>query len=282
MLGDPVSESAHKGQALATPTLDHGFGAAMSACLRAQADHEPRTWFHALRGTSPLSPEANDLYQHGVGELESAVALAALGSDWMVAHSDDDHDQSVGADHLVLGPAGAFIVCSRRHPGDRVVTAGRMILVNGHRAAYVRDATTRAVQLSEEFAQRGAADIAVRPIVALTGASDLIRGRSKAPVPVLALGELAGWLVRHEAVYSRAHVAALVPVAGRLAGWQVRPAVTGASVRLTARFERLRTEVDAARRRSRLWIVLGAAVALAASVTMLAFAIPAVVALISG
>ncbi|MBH0131538.1 hypothetical protein [Salinibacterium sp. NK8237] len=277
-----MSDSAHNGHALANPAPDYGFGLGMSACLRAQAEHEPRTWFQSLRGVSPLSPEANDLYPHGVGELESAVALAALGSDWMVAHADDEQDQSIGADHLVLGPAGAFLVCSRRHPGDRIVNAGRMILVNGHRVAYVREASARADQLSEAFTLLGAADVAVRPIVALTGAIDLIRGRAKAPVPVLALGELAGWLIRHEAVYSRAQVAALAPVAGRLTGWHVRPAITSSSVRLTARFERLRTEVDAARRRYRLWIVLGAAVALAATVTMLAFAIPAIIALISG
>ena len=104
----------------------------------------------------------------------------------------------------------------------------------------------------------------------------------KAPVPVLPLQDLAAWLIRHEAVYSRAEIAALVPVAGRLSGWTARPAVTGPSIRLTARFERLRTEVDAARRRYRLWIAVGGAVALAATVTMVAFAIPAIVALFAG
>lgn len=274
-----MSDKAHDGRAPATSTEDAGFGLAMAACLRAQADREPRTWIQRLRGANPLSAEASLIYAHGVGELESAVALSALGADWLVASSNDERDPSAGADHIVLGPAGVFAVCGRRHPGAKAVTAGRMILINGRRVAYVRNATTLAERLADSFAALGAPTVQVRPLVALTGTSELIRGRMRAPVPVLPLRDLAAWLLRQEAVYSRAEVTALAPVAGRLSGWNVRPAVTGASVRLTARFERLRTEVDAARRRYRLWIVAGGAVALAATVAMVAFAIPAIVAL---
>lgn len=282
MLGDRVSDKAHESRAPASFTEDSGFGLAMAACLRAQRDREPRTWFQRLRGASPLSAEASAVYAHGVGELESAVALAALGADWFVAGSTDSSDTSVGADHVVLGPAGVFAVCSRRHPGAKAVTAGRMILINGRRVAYVRDASILAERLTDSFAALGAPSVQVRPLVTLTGTSELVRGRMKAPVPVLPLQDLAAWLIRHEAVYSRAEIAALVPVAGRLSGWTARPAVTGPSIRLTARFERLRTEVDAARRRYRLWIAVGGAVALAATVTMMAFAIPAIVALFAG
>ena len=277
-----MSDSAHEGRAPASSTEGSGFGLAMSACLRAQADREPRNWFQRLRRASPLSVEARKVYAHAVTELESAVALAALGSDWVVASVADEHDPSAGADHVVLGPAGVFVVCSRRHPHARAVTAGRMILINGHRVAYVRDATTLAERLTESFTNLGAPSVRVHPLVALTGTSELVRGRMKASVPVLALKDLAAWLIRQDRVYSRAQVAALAPVAGRLSGWIVRPAVTGASVRLTARFERLRTEVDAARRRYRLWVAVGGVVALAATAAMVAFAIPAIVALTAG
>ncbi|MEV8254980.1 hypothetical protein AB0O95_13555 [Rhodoglobus sp. NPDC076762] len=277
-----MSDRSHEARAPVPSAEGSGYGLAMAACLRAQAESEPLSWFRRFCGVSPLSPRARDTYPHAVAELESAVALAALGADWLVAGSRDDHDQSVGADHVILGPAGVFAVCSRRHADAKVVTAGRMILINGRRVAHVRDATTLAERLTEAFGALGAPSVRVSPLVALTATSELVRGRMKAPVPVLPLRDVAAWLIRHEVVYSRAEVAALAPVAARLSGWDVRPAVTGASVRLTARFERLRTEVDAARRRNRLWLIVGGAVALAATVTMVAFAIPAIVALFAG
>jgi len=271
-VGDKLQES----RASASSPGDVSFGRAMTACLRAQQDREPRTWLEKLRGVSPLSPEASEFYAAGVGELEASVALAALGAEWFIAGSIDEHDPSVGADYVVLGPAGVFAVCSRRHPGAKAVTAGRMILIQGHRVAYVRDATVLAERLTESFAALGAPSVEARPLVTLTGVSELVRGRMRAPVPVLPLQELAAWLIRHETIYSRAEVAALVPVAGRLAEWSARPAVTGPSVRLTARFERLRVEVDAARRRFRRWIVLGGVVALAATAAVVSFALPAI------
>ncbi|MBH0010383.1 hypothetical protein [Salinibacterium sp. SWN1162] len=277
-----MGNSVHDNGAPALAAGGTGFGLAMSACLRAQAAHEQRTWFQRLRGANPLSAEASELYAHGVGELESAVALAALGGDWIVAAATDEQNASRGADHVVVGPAGVFAVCSRRHPDAKAVTAGRMILVDGGRVAYVRDASILAERLTDSFAALGAPSVKVQPLVALMGTSELVHGRMKAPVPVLSLRDVAAWLIRHEVVYSRAEVAALAPVAARLSGWNVRPAATGASVRLTARFERLRTEVDAARRRYHRWLVAGGAVALAATVTMVVVAIPAVVALFAG
>ncbi|EAR25166.1 hypothetical protein A20C1_01221 [marine actinobacterium PHSC20C1] len=246
----------------------------MAACLRAQAAQEPRCSLAALLGVSPLSREAKDLYPYALGELQSAVALAALGSQWMVANSTTSVDGIADAEHIALGPAGIFYICSRQHSSARIVSAGRMIMVNGRRVAYVRDAMIGADRATTALANLGADGVSVNPIVVLSGASEFVRGRMRAPVPVLHLGDLAGWLLRQPAIYSPAVVRQLVSAAGQLSGWQVHPSAASASVRLTARFERLRAEVDAARRRYRLWVVAGATIALAATVTMLVFVAP--------
>jgi len=259
-----------------------GFGSSMAECLRAQARREPGIRLATVMGKSPLSPEAKGLYPHALGELESTVALAALGPQWMVAHSTSSIDRIADAEHVVLGPAGVFFICSRKHALARIVNAGRMILVNGRRVAHVRDAMVGADRMTTSMANLGAAAVTVKPLVVLIGVSELVRGRMRAPVPVLHLGDLATWLLRQPVIYSNVEVEQLVSGASRLSGWQVHPAATNASVRLTARFERLRAEVDLARRRFRVSLVAGGATALAATATMLVFVAPAIVDSFSG
>ncbi|WP_343925459.1 hypothetical protein [Rhodoglobus aureus] len=259
-----------------------GFGSSMAACLRAQAVREPRSALATAFGTNPLSAAAREFYSSALSELETAVALAALGSDWMVANATQTADDHVDEDHIVLGPSGTFLVCSRQHPHAKIVTAGRMIMVNGHRVEYVRDALVGADRLTAALSQLGAGSTTVRPLVVIGGASGVIYGNKRPPVPVLQLGELVSWLLHESTVYSASEVQALVAVAGQLGSWQVRPAAGSASVRLTARFERLRTEVDAARQRYRLWVVAGGAAAIAATVTMVVVAAPAIIGLFAG
>ena len=103
----------------------------------------------------------------------------------------------------------------------------------------------------------------------------------RAPVPVLHLGDLATWLLSQPTIYSDGEVEQLVSEANQLSGWQVHPAATNASVRLTARFERLRADVDLARRRFRVSLVAGGATTLAAAAVLLVIA-PAIVDSLSG
>lgn len=259
-----------------------GFGSSMAACLRVQAVRKPQSMLATVFGANPLSPASREFYSSALGELETAVALAALGPDWMVANATQNANDHADADHIVLGPSGAFLVCSRQHPHAKIVTAGRMVLVNGRRVAYVRDALIGADRLTAALVGLGSRSVTVRPLVVLSGASGVIYGNKRAPVPVLQLGELVSWLLSQPTVYSAGEVNALVAVAGRLGSWQVRPAAESASVRLTARFERLRTEVDAARQRYRLWVVVGGAAAIAATVTTVVVAGPAIMGLFAG
>ncbi|MGV8911813.1 MAG: hypothetical protein ACOH14_04275 [Rhodoglobus sp.] len=259
-----------------------GFGSAMSACLRAQAVREPSGRVATIFGANPLSASANEHYSDAVGELEAAVALAALGPDWMVAHSVQSGSDSVSADHVVLGPSGVFLVHSSQHPHAKIVTAGRMIMVNGRRVAYVRDAIVGADRLTQEFKGYGATATVVRPIVVLGGVANLVHGRMRAPVPVLQLGELVQWILHQPAVHSPNEIKSLVSIAGRLGSWQVQTVAGSASVRLTARFERLRVEVDAARQRYRLWVVTGGITAIAATTIMFVVAAPTITGLFAG
>ena len=154
--------------------------------------------------------------------------------------------------------------------------AGRTILVNGRRVAYVRDALVGAERMTAALTDLGAASVPVRPLVVLIGASGGTHGCIRAPAPVLQFGEFVRWLLHEPTVYSAAEVNALVAVAGRLESWRRRPAAGSASVRRTARFERLRAEVDAARQRYRLWVVAGGTAAIAATATMVVVVAPVI------
>lgn len=258
-----------------------GVDSAMAECLRAQASREPESRVERLFGLNPLSARASVFYPGALNELETAVTLAALGSQWMVAYSTQNANGVNDADHLVVGPSGAFLVCSRQHSHAKVVTAGRLVMVNGRRVAYVRDVVAGADRVAAALVQLGAPATTVRPLVVLSGASSVVRGRMRAPVPVLQLGELASWLLRQPTFYSPAEVRTLATIAGGLGQWQVQPSTASTRVRLTARFERLRSEVDVARRRNRLWIVTGGAVSLAAVVAAVVVVIPAIARLFS-
>lgn len=258
-----------------------GFGSAMIACLRAHSVREPRGRWARFFGANPLPASAHECYGDAVSELETSVALAALGPAWVVAHSGQKSRDRTSTDHLVLGPSGVFLVCSRQHPHAKILTAGRMVVVNGRRVAYVRDAMVGADRLTQEFRDFGAMGVTVRPIVVLGGVSSVVHGRTRAPVPIIQLGDLGRWFLQQPAVHSAREVDALVDVADRLGSWQVRPVAGNASVRLTARFERLRVEVDAARQRYRLWTVAGGATAIIATIAAVLTAAPAIVDLIA-
>lgn len=82
---------------------ESGCGSAMAACLREQAVREPRGRWARIFGLNPRAAAAGGFYSAALSELETAVALSALGPDWMVAHSTHSTNNHVTAGQFVLG-----------------------------------------------------------------------------------------------------------------------------------------------------------------------------------
>jgi len=276
---DAVARSAGSGMHAVEPEIHR---TAMEECLRAQAAREPRGVLASFWGVSPLTPQAAEFYLSALSELETSVTLSALGSRWMVAHPTAASATSGEAHSVVFGPAGVFYVTSNRHPGARLLSVGRMILVNGRRVAHVRDATNAAEKMATSLTAGVLGDALVHPVVVVVGVAELIRTRPHDSVTIVHLGELAPWLLRQPTIHSAREVDFLVRGAAQLGLWQSRPVAADRAVRQMQRFERLRAEVDAANRLRRRWWSAGGVVAIAATVATLVLVVAPAGALLNG
>ena len=100
--------------------------------------------------------------------------------------------------------------------------------------------------------------VTVMPLIVLVGVDRLSIGRKRPTVTVLHAEQLQRWLQKRPQVHSDEVVAYFALVAEERGTWHTVAHVTDDTLRHVQRFERLRHEVDVARRRRRWWSLFGA------------------------
>src|SRR5690554_531326 len=106
-------------------------------------------------GRSPLGESGAEWYWSAVGQLEVASRLENLGPEWTVVHGIGG--PSMNIDHLVIGPAGVFAVCTHDHTKQNVWVSGRAFVADGHSLQYLR-AAEEAIGYVERNLEREAGD----------------------------------------------------------------------------------------------------------------------------
>ncbi|MEX2290273.1 MAG: nuclease-related domain-containing protein [Mycobacteriales bacterium] len=111
------------------------------------------------------------------GEETVGRELERLGEAWTVVHDVPVGERGANIDHVVVGPAGVFTVNSKWHAGKGIWVGGDVVMVDGHRQPYVRNARHEARR-----------------------ASRLLSAAYGAPVPVLGIVAILaqGWTVREQ------------------------------------------------------------------------------------
>ncbi|GAA2035797.1 hypothetical protein GCM10009819_20400 [Agromyces tropicus] len=242
-------------QPVPTASLGHRLPASsvIAECLRVQAAVPPNTAIQRLFGVSPLGRDAEPWYVGALGELEVARHLGRLGPGWYVLHSVPVGAGSSDLDHVVIGPPGVFTVNTKHHRGQDVWIGAKRILVAGQRTDHLRNARYEAKRTSKLLSAAARMLVDVTPVIAIVGARRMTVRELPYDVAVLRDTDLVRWLHLRPAILTPEQVQHVAMVAALPVSWKRLPPAESAD---HAAFDRLRRDVDRARRRRAGWLLL--------------------------
>jgi hypothetical protein len=239
----------------------------LEECLSAQLRARPRGAIARFFGLSPLHPDARVRYRAAVSEVRIATVFSQLGSTFTVL--EPITATGTEPDHLIVGPPGLFTVAVKGFSAKRIRADGPRFLVNGHKAGHVANALRDAERVSQQLSDTAGTHIDVTPLIVVVDPASLTL---KAPhVAVTESVRVARWFLALPRTLSDETIEYLSTVAESQGAWRMCGDVGDDTRRHTQRFDRLRGEVEAARRRSRIWL-FGSASVLAGGVVAVAAA----------
>lgn len=248
----------------------------ISKFLTVQRDASPRTALQRILGANPLSRSSDPLFRSVVGDLEVGRALSLLGAEWTVLHSIPIGAAGWETDHLVIGPAGVFIVHTKNYTGQSVWVAGRAFMVEGHRLPHIRRAESDIGQVELLLGMATGIAVVATAVIAVMDPEDLSVRDLPRDIIVLPSRNVARWLARRTPALSPAHVLLLTKAASASTTWRhpgERAPDAAAATKTDAAsdreyFDELRREVQSARFLRQAWIA-AAALAVAGTLVVL-------------
>ena len=223
--------------------------------LRAQQLVPSRSRVARIFGLSPLSPETQALYRGVVGEIEVGEALDRLGHGWEVLHALPVDAGDADIDHLVIGPAGVFIVTTKNHSGLNVWASQRTFMVAGIRYPHIRNMEYEMGRAERILTAATGRPVEVAAILAIVAPKSLVVRDAHRDVTVLAADAIVSWLHRHARVLDAEQVSLIASTAALASTWYQGDELSSGPDRVRERFEELRTEVRAAWKRQVLWAI---------------------------
>ena len=106
-------------------------------------------------------------------QREVAAQLGELGPAWRALHAVPLGEPDGPIDHLLIGPAGVFVIDARSHTECRVSVAGDSLKVNGRFQPHIRDSRVKARRAAEVLGTTTEGDVDVRAVVAVVGCAEV-------------------------------------------------------------------------------------------------------------
>jgi hypothetical protein len=165
LTGGEVSE-----QAVFDPTATRHRVAAHTRTRRERAEAPARPSLPRSRSGQAAQRE----WQAGaVGDEKVAARLAQLGTAWHVLHAIPAGKKESDADHLLIGPAGAFLLSTPQHPRAAMVVAADTVEVDGRPVPCVPDARREAARVGQVLSDSCGFPVDVTAVLVPLGLSDL-------------------------------------------------------------------------------------------------------------
>ena len=221
--------------------------------LRAQEQVPPRSLVARIFGMSPLSAETHAMYRGVVGEIEVGEALDRLGPEWGVLHALPVDVDSADIDHLVIGPAGVFIVMTKNHSGLNVWASQRTLMVAGIRYPHIRNMEYEMGRAERMLSTAAGSPVEVAGILAVVAPKSLVVRERHRDVAVLAASHIVPWLLRHKRSLSAAEVSHISTAAALASTWFQGQEQSGQPRWVRDCFEVLRSQVRSAWRVQIAW-----------------------------
>ena len=177
-----------------------------------------------LTGRTPLTYATAQAYAQAVGERHVGTLLGRLDRRWTVLHAlplrvPGRPDSDV--DHLVVGPAGVWLVETTHRPAQHVRVDGRRGRVGSQPVGQVRTAETLAVVVGQLLSAAVGQEVPVRAVVAVVGARSVRADGLPTGVLVADADRLPGLLGRRPAVMSSVLVDRIARAAADPRTWSV-------------------------------------------------------------
>ena len=230
--------------------------AAIQQCLELQSEVPPLGAVAHFFGATPLAQNARSWYLGAIGEIVVAEKLERLGEGWHVINAVPVGAAGSDIDHVVIGPTGVFTINTKAHANKKVWAAGQALRINGFKQNYIRNSQHEAARASKLLTSAVGRPIDVTPLIVMVGISELNLGVRRPTVEVVTSRGIVRNLRRRRRILTPDAVAEIADVAGRRGTWHRDAIVLDDTQRHVQRFERLRSEVDAASRRRKAWVML--------------------------
>ncbi len=234
----------------------------MRDCLGAR-DSTPRLpRLSRFLGLHPLTPAARSLYRRALTQRAVAELLEELGVRWDILHGVPCPQGGPQLDHLVIGPAGVFVIRGFDFRAADVWVNEEGLRAGGRKhplADLIAQATSAAQWLETATGLQPAA----RAVAVVLEPAKIWTKRDSDAVAVVTGKALVTWLLGQPQVLSGAEVAMLSDAADRPTTWDTAGLDLGAEIDLSTRFDALRAEVESAARRRKVWGISGVVAAAA-------------------
>ncbi|KFF59744.1 hypothetical protein JF66_09175 [Cryobacterium sp. MLB-32] len=209
-------------------------------------------------GRSPLHQDNVAWYDGARDDIALGASLAKLPPDWAVFHSLPVGKRSAEIAHLVVGPAGVFTITMRNPRGKNIWVFKRLVVMQGRRVPYLRDAEFEAELVTRVLRKRMPQYDAARPVIALVEPREVVIREKPPVVKVLDSKHLTSWLLRLPVALNPQQVMEVTTLVDDPATWGAHPQVDPGNV--MARFAELDSDVRQSRRRRRTLVSWGTAV----------------------
>jgi hypothetical protein len=247
-----------------SPGANRAGQVAIGELLKVQSTVPSRGMIARVFGMSPLSHETHAMYRGVVGEIEVGESLDRLGPEWTVLHALPVDSGIADIDHLVVGPAGVFVVATKNHSGQNVWASQRTLMVGGLRQPHIRNMEYEMGRAERFLTAATGGSVEVSGILAVVAAKSLVVREKHRDVAVLAAGHLIAWLQRHRRVLSPAQISHISTAASLASTWDAPDPEGTAPDALRAQFEHLRADVRRAWRIQVTWAAAVSAVGIGA------------------
>lgn len=154
------------------------------------------------------------------GERLVARELAKLAAGWHVLNAIPLGQRGADIDHIVIGPAGVFVLNAKQHLGAKIWVAGNQILVNGHRRPYVRNSRHEARRVSRLLTGASGQPVNATGVVVFVNAGVFTAKSQPTDTHVINRLALLAWLQGLPQRLDAPEVARICDVAHRSSTWQ--------------------------------------------------------------
>ncbi len=167
-------------------------------------------------------PVASSWEVGAVGEqlvADELRKLAALDPRWGFLNSIPVNAKGTDIDHLVIGPGGVFTINTKHHRDARIWVSGDMLMVNGEKTWYVRNARHEASNASRRLSEATGMPIAAYGLVVPVGAASLTVKNPPSDVAIVNRRRLVAHFAGLPAVLDKRTVLAVFDAARDAGTW---------------------------------------------------------------